>query len=561
MERIHYVEQASPDLATDAYPSAWGTSSEVVTVPGSAYQQGYLLFPYQQFIPLSQERPDRWLVSSRFGRAGGPWLSMPEGAYTFSLQRGGVWTEFALQMGAGTMPLPLLALNYAQLQALDPGAAITVAWEMPDDADPADRIEAILYVLAADGGFDLVDESTWEHGKAVRLDAGSMSIAAGHTQPGRRYLLELRRLAVIDELAGFVPEQPLARALTGNMSATSIGLRLSDDPLPEPTLRWAYTAAMAWETSGPHFLTPRPQATLDLEFEALFVVDDALPAPAAQVLFLDGPDGTFQHTPARYAVRLPEGLAYAAQTPAFALPPAGNYSVRYKEATHVFAKVMPPDGTDAPLVVPTVQLAPAAAAEAADSRMLSGMTWRYAGMIDRPQAPDPASIRSLSLAMYGEGGAYLGGVPEIDPQERELNLEAMAIPWHEVRRMRMVAGAVDGHLYRSDYYIGHHPSPLQVYLGGGAFSAGWIASPWFGWARDVAYPWLYAQDRGWLWAAGEGDGKVWFFDPEIGWWHSGPDLYPYLYACAMGHWLYVHWTGAGHARPYYYDLAEGRWLP
>lgn len=60
---------------------------------------------------------------------------------------------------------------------------------------------------------------------------------------------------------------------------------------------------------------------------------------------------------------------------------------------------------------------------------------------------------------------------------------------------------------------------------------GWTWIPWMTFIYADFFPWIFTNEAGWLYGAGEGmEDSYWFWKPEQGWLWTNPAFYPYHYA-------------------------------
>ena len=67
---------------------------------------------------------------------------------------------------------------------------------------------------------------------------------------------------------------------------------------------------------------------------------------------------------------------------------------------------------------------------------------------------------------------------------------------------------------------------------------GWKLLPWFGWANDTGFPWVFHETHGWLYAQSNHPMGGWFYDLEADWLGIYPLVYPNVYSVAETGWLY-----------------------
>jgi len=69
--------------------------------------------------------------------------------------------------------------------------------------------------------------------------------------------------------------------------------------------------------------------------------------------------------------------------------------------------------------------------------------------------------------------------------------------------------------------------------------AGWVSSPWLGTLRPYENGWLYHARLGWIFAQEAEKKNVWFWKKGQGWWWTGEEIWPYLWANRTADWLYL----------------------
>jgi glucose/arabinose dehydrogenase len=88
---------------------------------------------------------------------------------------------------------------------------------------------------------------------------------------------------------------------------------------------------------------------------------------------------------------------------------------------------------------------------------------------------------------------------------------------------------------------------------------GWKEIPELGWVRDDAFPWVYHEAHGWLFAADDRPGGDWHYDRVLGWIWLQPAAHPFLYVHAWGEWVYF-WPTSSDAR-WFYRMSSETWVP
>ena len=71
----------------------------------------------------------------------------------------------------------------------------------------------------------------------------------------------------------------------------------------------------------------------------------------------------------------------------------------------------------------------------------------------------------------------------------------------------------------------------------------WYELDWFGFFKADAFPWIYHNNHGWLYAAGSGGSVFWLYDSALGWVARGPAYGSWLYLANQATWAYYQqWT-------------------
>jgi hypothetical protein len=73
---------------------------------------------------------------------------------------------------------------------------------------------------------------------------------------------------------------------------------------------------------------------------------------------------------------------------------------------------------------------------------------------------------------------------------------------------------------------------------------GWHQSPWFGRFWTAAQPYMHAPGLGWLFLSGTGADRINAYHWPLGWIHTGPGVYPHVFAFAPAGW---------------YRISDGQW--
>jgi hypothetical protein len=85
---------------------------------------------------------------------------------------------------------------------------------------------------------------------------------------------------------------------------------------------------------------------------------------------------------------------------------------------------------------------------------------------------------------------------------------------------------------------------------------GWFHSRWMGWVNQFGENDYYSPLHGYLYGK-PGPSGVWLWDPQLDWWFTQADLYPYAFLQGSGTWIYFY-PGATSPR-WYFDFASGEW--
>lgn len=101
------------------------------------------------------------------------------------------------------------------------------------------------------------------------------------------------------------------------------------------------------------------------------------------------------------------------------------------------------------------------------------------------------------------------------------------------------------------------PSAFRNPFAGWASGSNSLRPTYLGALNDKHFPWCHTVEHGWFLADRADGAKCWVYDPTpgLGWWYTGPKLYPWIYSPTQG-WLYVLPSGA--YRWIYHDR-EGIW--
>lgn len=106
--------------------------------------------------------------------------------------------------------------------------------------------------------------------------------------------------------------------------------------------------------------------------------------------------------------------------------------------------------------------------------------------------------------------------------------------------------------------------PAFSYFGDTRYNGeGWVRSTFFGWFHEPAWPFIYHQEHGWIYCAGEATSSeigFWFYDATLGWTFTNRAWYPLLYAPAVGGWFY-HQRGSSSTSGsrWMYDYQTSAW--
>lgn len=74
---------------------------------------------------------------------------------------------------------------------------------------------------------------------------------------------------------------------------------------------------------------------------------------------------------------------------------------------------------------------------------------------------------------------------------------------------------------------------------------------WMGFVWEGSAPWVYSLDHGWLlFQPGDIDGDITFYDPDAGWLSTTMDLYPAMWADALGAWVF-YFEGTKNPRQFF----------
>lgn len=77
---------------------------------------------------------------------------------------------------------------------------------------------------------------------------------------------------------------------------------------------------------------------------------------------------------------------------------------------------------------------------------------------------------------------------------------------------------------------------------------GWRGPDWFGPVLTSYAPVLYSVDHGWLLGSERAENGFFFFHPEVHWFWTDPEIYPFLFVPGENRWYYFDRTLSGMAR-------------
>lgn len=105
------------------------------------------------------------------------------------------------------------------------------------------------------------------------------------------------------------------------------------------------------------------------------------------------------------------------------------------------------------------------------------------------------------------------------------------------------------------------PEDLQLYLGEGTWRGvgGLIQSDWFGQVLGSAFPWIWQEQHGWMYAAGPGGDSLWLYDfAARDWVWTSPVIYPFGYFAGAGGWR-SYLAPTSNPR-WFWDVREETWI-
>ena len=88
--------------------------------------------------------------------------------------------------------------------------------------------------------------------------------------------------------------------------------------------------------------------------------------------------------------------------------------------------------------------------------------------------------------------------------------------------------------------------------------ANWYWLDWFGSFSKKYYPWIFHPDHAWLYCMTPPEGtSVFFYDMDLGWLFTRPDLYPSMFSFKKSAWL---WYQKGSRSPRWFcDMSTEEW--
>jgi hypothetical protein len=457
----------------------------------------------------------------------------PAGNYKLGFRiPSGTWMEVDYT-ASGDVPVgrnPVLT-NYLELQELADGEGFTIEWETGDMLDEDIRVEAEIIHLRPDGIYPSVYSLSALDEEAPHPAEGFLSIPAGVLEPGGRYQLSLRfvRASAVEQSTHMGTDWTLytsARLET----VTELGFK-SDAPL-QPAYAWKTIFDLSWDTSGSAFLKPLTRFPVSHEVQFLFAPFDRTTIPAEQVS-VAGPIGTgFESASGHYLLSDPdETLWYVIPSQSIEYPEPGNYSVGYRGKQFSTDQTSVPAAPVSPVAFPSAQL------DAGNH--LTGLHWKFrnpeTGRV--LQAADLQGITGQTVAVYAGDGSLIF-LKQMDGSASEyLEFpEEVRVPWSEVSRITLTAWLESGKRALTQYRISHLETPLHIYFSEGTPVDGWLLVPWLGWVAEASWPWIWSQRHGYLYLAGDGNGQVYAWTPNLGWIYFNLITYPFYYAYSAASW-------------------------
>ena len=81
---------------------------------------------------------------------------------------------------------------------------------------------------------------------------------------------------------------------------------------------------------------------------------------------------------------------------------------------------------------------------------------------------------------------------------------------------------------------------------------------WYGWYYDIAYPWVYHYNMGWVYLIGEDTTSFWMYHPDRDWLWTHKGLFPYMFSAEEGDYLFY---AMGSINPnWFFHNSVNRWL-
>ncbi|MBO93787.1 MAG: hypothetical protein CMI32_02665 [Opitutales bacterium] len=88
---------------------------------------------------------------------------------------------------------------------------------------------------------------------------------------------------------------------------------------------------------------------------------------------------------------------------------------------------------------------------------------------------------------------------------------------------------------------------------------GWLHSNWLGNVYQAENGWIYHQELGWLYAEKSDSAGVWLYSRDfLGWFWTGPEVFPFVYASESSTWVYYHGILADHRA--FFHFGRSSWM-
>ncbi len=178
---------------------------------------------------------------------------------------------------------------------------------------------------------------------------------------------------------------------------------------------------------------------------------------------------------------------------------------------------------------------------------------KYFQEIAPGEALDRAEITSLDEVLETPAGTFEDSLETVettplDPEEESSKLYAPGVGLIFDDILFLVEASDPKAEALSDYFP---QSEMNLF--------GWSDVSWFGSVQGDLYPWIYHNDLGWLFAAGDGTDSFYFWDATLGWVWTSPTNFPWFWSFSDNDWLYY---AEGTTNPrWFYSMNTGQWAP